>query len=129
VNIYKAFPTAIATAVPTLSKRVFPAYSVEGFASPYCSYQEIYVDRLQTLDGYAGEATFEYQFNFWDVSYDQAKTNATAFWDYINTVTGAFGDYILDNVQHIHETEDTDMAAAKIKFNAILELRFICRTA
>jgi hypothetical protein len=126
MNIYSAFPTAVATAVPALAGRVFPVNAVEGYATPYCTYSLINTSRIQTLNGYDGEVSFDYQFNFYDVSYDQAKTNATAFWDYIQTVTGTFGSYTLQCVEFMNETETSDLAASKVRFNAILEVRFIC---
>jgi hypothetical protein len=126
MQIFSAFKTHIATAIPTLSGRVFPTNSVVGYDAPYCTYELSYSRKLQTLQGYAGETEFDYQFNFWNVSFDTAKANAEAFWDYINPYRGAFGDCYLEEVEYIGETESSDLAASKVRFNAILELRFKC---
>jgi hypothetical protein len=126
LNIFSAFRVHIPTAVPTLLGRVFPVNAVEGFETPYCSYELTNTNKLQTLDGYAGETQFDYQFNFWDVSYDGAKAKAEAFWNYINSYRGNFGDCYLQEVEFINEFELSDLAVSKVRFNDILEIRFKC---
>lgn len=125
-EIYSGFPTAIATAVATLTDRVFPTNAVEGYSTPYCTYELINSLKVQTLEGYAGEGEFDYQFNFYDISFDQAKANANAFWEYIKNYRGTLGGMILQDTGYLNESESSDLAASKVRYNAILELRFFC---
>lgn len=126
MNIFSAFPTHVANAVPSLADRIFPVNGVENFDTPYCSYQKTHSNPLQTLDGFEGEISFDYQFNFYDESFDTADDNANTFWEYIKNYTGAFGDYILEEVEFLTSSESSDLVASRIRFNAILEIRFKC---
>ena len=124
--IYTGVKSSKETAITALSGKVFPGVAPENQPLPYCTYKQIFETNIKTLDGYDGEASIDFQIDFFSSTYISAKSYAATYKDYIKNHTGSFGDATLQDVEILNEQDETDMVSSKINYRTIIDIRFTC---
>lgn len=124
MSLYKGLRNAISNNVSGYLNKVYPLVAPEGTNLPYATYQQINIDRLQTIQGYTGALWEDYQINIYADTYLGARNSADEFINYIKNYTGAFGDYTIQATIIINEFEDFDEVSSKFRYRVIIEIRF-----
>lgn len=124
MSLYKGLRTAISSNTTGYSNKVYPLVVPEGISLPYATYQQINIDRLQTLQGYTGALWEDYQINFYNTTYLGARAAADEFIEYIKNFTGTMGDYTIQATIIENEFEDFDEASSVFRYRVIVEIKF-----
>jgi hypothetical protein len=126
MNIFTGFPSAIGKNVSGYSGRVHPDVAPEGYPLPYAVYSQLYSDSLKTLEGYAGEKSISYQFDFHADTRLAAQTAGEAFVEHIKNFRGLLGEMVVQDVEILNETGSSNFIGSKIRYNASIDVRFVC---
>lgn len=128
MSIYTGFKPAIGSNVSGYNTKVFPMVAPEGTALPYATYQQIFIKKIKTHDGYGGEGWVDYQFDFYATTYIGAKTASEQWFDYIKNYRGIIGTMNVTDVELINEFDDIDNVSSKIRYKCTIEIKFYFNT-
>jgi hypothetical protein len=128
MSIYTGFKTAIGSNVTGYNAKVFPLVAPESTSLPYCTYQQIFTNKIKTHDGYTGEGWGDYQFDFYSSTYIGAKTASEQWFNYIKNYRGTIGTLNVQDVQLINEFDDMDNVSSVIRYRTTIELKFYFNT-
>ena len=126
MNIYTGLSTAIVAAVARYLDNVFPTTAPEGYGTPYATYRQIFSNHLKVLDGYEGEKSVDYQFDFCEDTYTGAKTAQELFIEYIKNFKGVLGTSTVQDVEILYESDANELVGSKVRYIATTDVRFTC---